>query len=63
MWPYSVVAHQEGLMALGMKCGGTLQQRAERLFSVKGLPPANIDPKLLAKPSSSSQDKENKVDR
>lgn len=37
------------LMALGMKCGGTLQQRAERLFSVKGLQKSEIDPSLLAK--------------
>lgn len=36
----------------GMKCGGTLQQRAERLFSVRGLDPKDIDPSLLAKPSN-----------
>ncbi|XP_062568418.1 splicing regulator SDE2-like [Saccostrea cucullata] len=39
------------LMERGMKCGGTLQQRAERLFSVKGLDPKDINPSLLAKPS------------
>lgn len=39
------------LIERGMKCGGTLQQRAERLFSVKGLDPKDIDPSLLAKPS------------
>ncbi|XP_048734619.1 splicing regulator SDE2-like isoform X2 [Ostrea edulis] len=38
------------LVERGMKCGGTLQQRAERLFSIKGLDPKNIDPTLLAKP-------------
>lgn len=38
------------LIERGMKCGGTLQQRAERLFSVKGLDPKDIDPSLLAKP-------------
>lgn len=37
------------LMARGMKCGGTLQQRAERLYSVKGLAPDQIKPSLLAK--------------
>jgi Replication stress response SDE2 C-terminal len=33
------------VQALGMKCGGTLEQRAERLMSVKGLKPSEIDPK------------------
>jgi Replication stress response SDE2 C-terminal/SPRY domain/Silencing defective 2 N-terminal ubiquitin domain len=28
-----------GLLAAGLKCGGTLQQRADRLFSIKGLTP------------------------
>lgn len=36
------------LQALGMKCGGTAQQRAERLWSVRGLPQADIPPQLLA---------------
>jgi splicing factor 3A subunit 3 len=27
---------KEGLMSLGLKCGGTLRQRAERLWSVRG---------------------------
>uniref|UniRef100_A0A8C1TDF1 SDE2 telomere maintenance homolog (S. pombe) n=1 Tax=Cyprinus carpio TaxID=7962 RepID=A0A8C1TDF1_CYPCA len=39
------------LMERGMKCGGTLQERAARLFSVKGLSPDQIDPALLAKPT------------
>ncbi|XP_036309342.1 replication stress response regulator SDE2 isoform X2 [Pipistrellus kuhlii] len=38
------------LMARGLKCGGTLQERAARLFSVRGLAPALIDPALLARP-------------
>jgi len=38
------------LASLGMKCGGTLQQRAERLFSVKGLAVDQIKPSLLVKP-------------
>uniref|UniRef100_A0A6J0T0W5 Replication stress response regulator SDE2 n=1 Tax=Pogona vitticeps TaxID=103695 RepID=A0A6J0T0W5_9SAUR len=37
------------LMALGLKCGGTLQERAARLFSVRGLSRAQIDPALFAK--------------
>ncbi|XP_021018248.1 replication stress response regulator SDE2 [Mus caroli] len=39
------------LMALGLKCGGTLQERAARLFSVRGLAKELIDPALFAKPS------------
>ncbi|KAM8818558.1 splicing regulator SDE2 [Rhynchonycteris naso] len=38
------------LTALGLKCGGTLQERAARLFSVRGLAQAQIDPALFAKP-------------
>lgn len=34
-----------------MKCGGNLEQRAERLFSVKGLTEDQIPPSLLSKPS------------
>ena len=39
------------LIALGLKCGGTLEERAARLFSVKGLSKDQIDPSLFAKPS------------
>lgn len=35
------------LMALGLKCGGTLEERAQRLFSTKGM--KQIDQSLLAK--------------
>jgi Replication stress response SDE2 C-terminal len=38
--------HCTPAQALGMKCGGTLEQRAERLMSVKGLKPSEIDPKV-----------------
>nr|XP_010972154.1 replication stress response regulator SDE2 [Camelus bactrianus] len=38
------------LMALGLKCGGTLQERAARLFSVRGMAKEQIDPALFAKP-------------
>ncbi|XP_071078596.1 splicing regulator SDE2-like [Haliotis cracherodii] len=36
----------------GLKCGGTVQQRAERLFSVKGLTHDQIDPSLFPKPQN-----------
>ncbi|NXX93308.1 SDE2 regulator, partial [Centropus bengalensis] len=39
------------LMSLGLKCGGTLKERAARLFSVRGLSRDQIDPTLFAKPS------------
>lgn len=38
------------LQARGLKCGGTLQERALRLFSVRGLAREQIDPALFAKP-------------
>lgn len=38
---------KSALMALGIKCGGTLEERAQRLFSTKGK--RIIDPSLLAK--------------
>jgi len=41
---------KDELLRLGMKCGGTMQQRAERLFSVKGIAQDQIPAKLLAKP-------------
>ncbi|XP_073412492.1 splicing regulator SDE2 [Dendrobates tinctorius] len=43
------------LMALGLKCGGTLQERAARLFSVRGLNREQIDPSLFAKPSKAKK--------
>ncbi|NWT80912.1 SDE2 regulator, partial [Lanius ludovicianus] len=39
-----------GLMSLGLKCGGTLKERAARLFSVRGLSREQIKPSLFAKP-------------
>lgn len=41
---------KEELMRRGLKCGGTLTERAARLFSVRGLTRDQIDPALLAKP-------------
>lgn len=38
---------KSALMALGLKCGGTLEERAQRLFSTKGK--KHIDPSLMAK--------------
>lgn len=37
------------LQSLGLKCGGTLKERAERLFSTKGKSKDEIDPSLFAK--------------
>ena len=37
------------LMAIGLKCGGTLQERAARLFSVRDLKAEDYPKKLLAK--------------
>jgi len=43
---------KSALMALGLKCGGTLEDRAQRLFRIKGLSPEQIDPSLFAKGNS-----------
>lgn len=40
---------KSALMALGLKQGGTLQERAQRLFSCKGKDVADIHPSLFAK--------------
>lgn len=40
---------KSALMALGLKCGGTLEERALRLFSTKGKPLDQLDPDLFAK--------------
>lgn len=40
---------KSALVSRGMKCGGTVQERAARLFSVKGLTPDQIDPSLKSK--------------
>eukprot|EP00752_Nemacystus_decipiens_P010210 g9098.t1 len=52
---------KEGLEALGLKCGGTLEQRADRLFSVKGKKPEEIDQKLKAKGKKGGKGKSNGV--
>lgn len=38
------------LRSLGLKCGGTLHQLAERLFATKGVPLESLDSSLFAKP-------------
>lgn len=40
---------KEALQQLGLKCGGTPRQRAERLFSTRGKRFDELDPKLFAK--------------
>ena len=44
-----VLKHE--LMKHGLKCGGTLAQRAERLFLLKNAELCNLDAKHKAKPS------------
>ncbi|KAH9489541.1 silencing defective protein Sde2 [Bulinus truncatus] len=51
---------KNALMARGLKCGGTLQERAERLFSVKGLSPDQIDPALFANSKGKGKGKKSK---
>ena len=46
---------KEQLMARGLKCGGTLQQRAQRLFATKGVPLDQLDPSFFAKPTGSKK--------
>lgn len=46
---------KEELMSRGLKCGGTLTERAARLFSVRGLNSDQIDPALLAKPGKTKR--------
>ncbi len=45
------------LQSQGLLCGGTLKERALRLFSTKGKKPEEYDPKILAKSSNSKKRK------
>ena len=45
------------LQSLGLKCGGTLQERAARLFSTKGKSLEDLDPSLFAKAGKSRKRK------
>lgn len=47
---------KEGLTALGLKCGGSLQDRAQRLWQVRGKKPENFPVKLLAKRKNPSDE-------
>ncbi|XP_076373723.1 splicing factor 3a subunit 3 noi [Tachypleus tridentatus] len=40
---------KSALMALGLKCGGTLEERAQRLFYTKGKKLSELDPALFTK--------------
>merc|ERR1712088_343717 len=40
---------KSALMALGLNCGGTLEERANRLFGTKGKNLSELDPNLFAK--------------
>lgn len=47
---------KSALLALGLKCGGTLEERAQRLFSTKGKSLESLDTSLFAKiPSQRAQ--------
>ncbi|KAK3597350.1 hypothetical protein CHS0354_034593 [Potamilus streckersoni] len=46
------------LMSRGIKCGGTIQERSKRLFSVKGLTPDQYDKSILAKPTNGNGKKD-----
>lgn len=48
---------KSALMALGLKCGGTLEERASRLFSTKGKAVSELAPSLFAK-SKAKKDKD-----
>jgi splicing factor 3A subunit 3 len=49
---------KEALESMGLKCGGTLKDRAERLWSVRGKKPEEIPEKLKAK-AKKSEDSSN----
>ena len=48
---------KEELIARGLKCGGTIQQRAQRLFATKGVPLDQLDPSFFAKPTGNKKSK------
>lgn len=52
---------KSALMALGLKCGGTLEERAQRLFSTKGQ--TDLDPALMIKPRSGKLSRSKNIDR
>ncbi|KAJ8609828.1 hypothetical protein CTAYLR_008131 [Chrysophaeum taylorii] len=50
---------KEGLLALDLKCGGDVKERAKRLFSVKGLERDEIDSRLKAKKAEAASRRAN----
>ena len=46
---------KSALMALGLKCGGALEERAIRLFQTKGKRLQDLDPSLFAKSQQMSK--------
>ncbi len=46
---------KEALVALGLKCGGSLKDRAQRLWEVRGVKPEDFPLKLLAKRKHSQE--------
>ena len=46
---------KSALMALGLKCGGTLEERAIRLFQTKGKRAQDLDPSFFSKPNQTSK--------
>jgi len=48
------------LTELGLKCGGNLQERAQRLYSTKNIPREQLDPSLFAKPAKGKNKKQKK---
>jgi len=48
------------LTELGLKCGGNLQERAQRLYSTKNIPREQLDPSLFTKPAKGKNKKQKK---
>jgi len=53
---------KSALMGLGLKCGGTLEDRAQRLFSTKGLQLHEIDSSLKVKGQAKGKDQSKNKD-
>jgi hypothetical protein len=52
LYQYGGDVLKKALMSRGLKCGGTIEERASRLFAVRGLRSDQIDSKLRSKPHS-----------
>jgi hypothetical protein len=52
---------KEGLESLGLKAGGSLADRAQRLFSAKGVTPGSIPKKLLKASQGSKKGEDSKL--